>query len=71
MVRGWIENLISAQLVQFPNLQVPKEETTYNENIIPHNLVLKTTSIVPQVFPVNTYKSPAKVIPGSKLVKKT
>lgn len=37
----------------------------------PHKPVLKTTSMVPQLCPVNTYRSDAKVIPGSRFVKKT
>ncbi len=44
---------------------------TYTANQIPHKPVLKTTSIVPQFFPVNTQRSLAKVIPGSRFVKKT
>ena len=44
---------------------------TYSANMIPQSPVLKTTSIVPQFLPVKTYKSLAKVIPGSILVKKT
>ena len=44
---------------------------THKLNMTPQSPVLKTTSIVPQDFPVSTYRSLAKVIPGSKLVKKT
>jgi hypothetical protein len=47
------------------------DNTTDSENMIPHNPVLKTTSMVPQVIPVSTYKSLAKVIPGSMFVKNT
>lgn len=44
---------------------------THRENIIPQRPVLKTTSMVPHDFPVRTYKSLAKVMPGRMLVKKT
>lgn len=44
---------------------------TYRANIIPQSPVLKTTSMVPHDFPVRTYKSLAKVMPGRMLVKKT
>lgn len=43
----------------------------YNEKMIPQSPVLKTTSMVPQLLPVKTYKSLANVIPGKRLVKKT
>lgn len=46
-------------------------KTTYRENITPHIPVLNTTSIVPQLFPVKTYKSLANVMPGRRFVKKT
>ena len=47
-----------------------EEKLTYRENIIPHNPVLKTTSMVPQFCPVRTKRSLANVMPGKRLVKK-
>jgi hypothetical protein len=69
IVRGWIENLhmvVSHSLCGFESVKI-----TYREKIVPHNPVLKTTSIVPQLLPVRTYRSLANVIPGRRFVKKT
>ena len=45
--------------------------STHMLNITPQSPVLNTTSIVPHDFPVSTYRSLAKVMPGKRLVKKT
>jgi hypothetical protein len=68
IVRGWIENLqaVSHLLHGFGLIKI-----AYREKIVPHNPVLKTTSIVPQLLPVRTYRSLANVIPGKRFVKKT
>lgn len=66
MVKGCIENLSSIlDITPF------EKRYTYKLKIMPHKPVLNTTSIVPQVMPVNTYKSLANVIPGKIFVKNT
>ena len=69
MVRGWIENLSKPGGQKMSTCSLIQD--SYTEKIIPQRPVLKTTSIVPQLLPVKTYRSLAKVIPGRRLVKKT
>lgn len=45
--------------------------TTHKLKMSPQSPVLNTTSMVPHDLPVSTYKSLAKVMPGSRFVKKT
>lgn len=67
MVKGWLERLVCSSVVFFHRTMM----VTHMENMSPHNPVLNTTSIVPHVCPVSTYKSLANVIPGRMFVKKT
>lgn len=50
---------------------VYNKKSTYRENMTPQSPVLNTTSMVPQLFPVKTYKSLANVMPGKRFVKNT
>lgn len=65
--------MLTAKVKRFTErrARIYDNKSTYRENITPQSPVLNTTSIVPQLFPVKTYKSLANVMPGKRFVKKT
>ena len=72
IVKGCTENLGTHQFTIIIYLGKRKSSRPAHKlKMTPHNPVLKTTSIVPQVSPVKTYRSLANVIPGNRFVKKT